>query len=146
HDALPIFGLRHSLEQQHHGPADRRNIDRLKRGVQHQYRFLHHGRSALRRRGGWQTWQTTIANGWRQDWLILPTYTVVRWVRVHGSGFPRDNSQPVPSRREIARATVRATTLDAPAFRRALEHASSVAPVVSTSSTSKTRRLSTRRP
>src|ERR1700739_2899971 len=86
-----------------------------------------------------------FAIGNRQDKFFLPTYTFVRWVRVHPFGSLLGGSMAAFFPHGIARATVRATTLT-PAFRKALKHASSVAPVVNTSSTSKTRRLSTRRP
>jgi hypothetical protein len=42
--SVQLLGLRHSLQQQHHRAAHRRHIDRLERCVQHQHRFLHHGR------------------------------------------------------------------------------------------------------
>ncbi len=44
--SVQLFRLSHSLKQQHHCPAHRRHIDRLKRRVQHQHRFLHYGRLA----------------------------------------------------------------------------------------------------
>jgi hypothetical protein len=52
-------------------------------------------------------------------------------------------SSPNP---DVTRATVNPTTDSAPASFRAREHASSVAPVVITSSISSTRSLSTRSP
>jgi len=54
--------------------------------------------------------------------FFLPTYTFVRWVRVNPFGSLRGGSIAACSRHGIARATVRATTLAAPAFRKALEH------------------------
>src|SRR5437016_9771605 len=140
---VQLFGLCHSLEQQDHRPPYRRNVDGLEGRIQYQHRLLHDRRFAMDGRRGEQ--MRTSAIGERQDGFILPTYTVVRWVRVHPSGSLRGASKPPSSRRGIGRATARATTFATAPFRKALEHASSLAPVVSTSSTSKTRRLSTRR-
>src|SRR5438132_8648084 len=92
---VQLFGLCHSLEQQDHSPPDRRNIDGLEGRIQHQHRFLHDRRLTMHGRRGEQ--MMTFAIGERQDCFTLPTYTVIRWVRVHPSGpcaAPRNRPLP----------------------------------------------------
>src|SRR5690349_12285299 len=139
-----LLRLRHALQEQHHGAPDRRHVDGLVRRIQHKHRLLHQRCTP------------------RHDRVVGST---VRGIRGTGRSGPSrlggiapseiDRLWPVCAHRATfvyslpfsgagkgfltARATVSPMTHLTPESSRALAHASSVAPVVITSSTSKTR-------
>ena len=146
---MHFFRLRHALQQQHHGAAHSRYVNGLVGCVQNQHRFLHQGSAPGSEAGTWRPPTFPEAAG-----TSVPPASGEcrpRWSTASGRLALIAPSLPatVCRRRACgrpARATVRPNTDLAPASRSAREHASSVAPVVITSSSSKTRKLSTRPP
>src|ERR1019366_3670532 len=136
---IDFFRLRHALDHQNHRATDRGNIDRFKCRVQDEDRLLHDRRLSSNR--GYGAWWALLTPRFRQGarserptTLAKCFHIPILWYYTGASGVINCGS---------ARATVRPATRDAPARLRAREQASSVAPVVNTSSTSKTRSLST---
>src|SRR5258708_2688802 len=145
---VQLFRLRHTLQHQYHRASLCRHVNRLVRRVQHKHRLLHERRTPRRNQVVGSTASGTLGTG----------HSLARHFR--GIASPGDDRHVpvcahrvflelsyhslVPGRGDLtARAIVSPNTDLAPASRSALAHASSVAPVVNTSSTSKTRRLST---
>ena len=136
---VDLFRLGHSLEHQDHGAAHGCNIDGLEGSVQNEDRLLHDGRLANGRRNPPR--RARLASDFRRVlWPGRPT-DLARWF--HSPKSWSCNPASAAGYRGKALATVRPTTRAAPAPFRAREQASKVAPVVNTSSTSKTRSLST---
>src|ERR1700674_3539688 len=154
---MHFFCLRHAFQHQHHGAAHGRHIDRLIRRIQNQHRLLHQRYTARRNRVVESTARGIFGTGRsRANRFGGVTPPVVdRSAVTHGI----DRHWPLCAHRAFlglpyhslelgigllaARATVSPITDLAPASRSTRVHASRVAPVVNTSSTSKTRWLST---
>src|ERR1700722_204467 len=136
---VDLFRLGDPLDHQNHGTPHCRHIDRFECRIQDQYRFLHNGRFSCDR--GYGTRRALIAPGLRQGYRPGKSTALARRFHSPRSRYGTDKSAATTCGN--ARATVRPTTRLAPACLRAREQASRVAPVVNTSSTSKTRSLST---
>src|SRR5258708_11815677 len=146
-----LFGLCHALQHQDHRAPDCGNVDRLVCGVQDEDRFVHQGRTPWQKRvvgstaGG--TFGTLgdghsharcfggIAPPGVHRLVPVCAHRVFLRLSYHSTELGRGFL--------TARAIVNPVTDLAPASRSARAQASRVAPVVNTSSTSKTRRLST---
>src|SRR5712671_7751650 len=143
-----LFRLRHALQHQDHRAPHRRHVDRLVRRVQHQHRLLHQRCPARRIQVVGSTACGTFGTGQnlaRHFGGVAPP-GIHRHVPVcaHRAFLGLSYHSLVLGRGFLtARAAVSPITDLAPASRSALAQASSVAPVVNTSSTSKTRILST---
>src|SRR5467141_5344672 len=143
-----LFRLRHALQHQDHRAPHRRHVDRLVRRVQHQYRLLHQRCPARRIQVVGSTACGTFGTGQnlaRHFGGVAPP-GIHRHVPVcaHRAFLGLSYHSLVLGRGFLtARATVSPATDLAPASRSALAQASSVTPVVNTSSTSKPRTLST---
>src|SRR5712664_1469286 len=143
---VQLLCLRHAFEQQHHGAPHGRHIDRLVGRIQDQHRLLHQRRTPHHNRVVDSTTGGTLCTGRgrpRRFRDFAPPGLKRFWPScAHRASLGLDSSEPTAGCR-AARATVSPITDLAPAPRNALAQASRVAPVVITSSTSKTRRLST---
>src|SRR5579864_2623527 len=138
-----FFRLSYALQKHHKRAPDCGHVDRLKCCVQNEHRFLHYRGAAMlagcqtRGRFGHNRATSGGAPG-TMDSLASGA---------HGPSTPGcSRKSSVAIQLGTERATVKALTRAAPALRNALEQASSVAPVVITSSTSRMCRLSTRMP
>src|ERR1700676_3259885 len=141
-----FLGLRYTLQQQHHGTSHRSHIYGLVGRVEHQDGLLHQRRTSRHHRiVGSTTGRTFGARhscGSRIGGMAPPGIARVWPHGAHRAFLGSSSPKPATGLR-TARATVSPITDFAPASSSAREQASSVAPVVITSSTSKTRRLST---
>src|ERR1700676_268016 len=141
-DVMQFFGLRHALQHQYHRAPYRCYVDRLVRGVQHQHRLLHQRHAA----GRYWRWESTaggtLGAGHSRSTCIggmAPPGIDHAWPPcAHRASLGYDPTEDVRRRSLKPRGPL---STRSPIWR--LPRDTSPAPEVITSSTSKTRKLST---
>jgi len=79
---VQLFSLSYTLEKKDHSPPHGGHVDRFEGRVEDEHRFLHNSRFAVC--SGRKVLMTILlATRKRQDWFLLPTYTIIGLVRVH---------------------------------------------------------------
>ena len=146
--AVHLFGLRHAFQKKHHSPPNGSDVNGLIRGVEDEDGFLHQGSTMGCERGDVPANQIPRSARHRHSTRfgdVSPPVVKGVWSSrcAHRASF---GYLRVTNETQRAPAILSPSTHLAPASHNAREHASSVALVVITSSSSRIRKLSTRPP